>query len=144
MLKLATLQYIFSRVSNSLDFSHRCVLLGRKKKVWNLYTNRYYFYFILGKFSLQKQNESYNIRRDLMAHNWKQSSPENQALNSGHNHNLDSFAQFFYWLFDGSAKIVCTLISLINVTSRLPILENSTLHKTKIHPARLLISLQNF
>ena len=27
---------------------------------------------------------------------------------------------------------------------RLPILENSTLHKTKIHPARLLISLQNF
>ena len=37
-----------------------------------------------------------------------------------------------------------TLISLINVTSRLPILENSTLHKTKIPPARLLISLQNF
>ena len=37
-----------------------------------------------------------------------------------------------------------TLISLINMTSRLPILENSTLHKTKIHPARLLISLQNF
>ena len=27
---------------------------------------------------------------------------------------------------------------------RLPILENSTLNKTKIHPARLLISLQNF
>ena len=37
-----------------------------------------------------------------------------------------------------------TLISLINVTSRLPILENSTLHKTKILPARLFISLQNF
>ena len=37
-----------------------------------------------------------------------------------------------------------TLISLINVTSRLPILENNTLHKTKIPPARLLISLQNF
>ena len=37
-----------------------------------------------------------------------------------------------------------TLISLINVTSGLPILENSTLHETKIHPARLLISLQNF
>ena len=33
-----------------------------------------------------------------------------------------------------------TLISLINVTSRLPILKNSTLHKTKIHPTRLLIS----
>ena len=28
--------------------------------------------------------------------------------------------------------------------SRLPILENSTLHETKIHPAHLLISLQNF
>ena len=34
----------------------------------------------------------------------------------------------------------CTLISLINVTSRLPILKNSTLHKSKIHPTRLLIS----
>merc|ERR1719203_1928806 len=33
-----------------------------------------------------------------------------------------------------------TLISLINVTSRLPILKNSTLHKTKTHPTRLLIS----
>ena len=33
-----------------------------------------------------------------------------------------------------------TLISLINVTSRLPILKNSTLHKSKIHPTRLLIS----
>ena len=37
-----------------------------------------------------------------------------------------------------------TPISLINVTSRSPILENSTLHKTRIHPARLMISLQNF
>ena len=37
-----------------------------------------------------------------------------------------------------------TLVSLINFTSRLPILENSTLHKTKIRPSRLLISLQNF
>ena len=37
-----------------------------------------------------------------------------------------------------------TLISLINVTPRLLILENSTLHETKILPARLLISLQNF
>ena len=35
-----------------------------------------------------------------------------------------------------------TLISLINVTSSLPILENSTLHKTKIPPAGLLILLQ--
>ena len=39
---------------------------------------------------------------------------------------------------------LATLIALINVTSCLPILENSTLHKTKIHPAHLLISLQNF
>ena len=37
-----------------------------------------------------------------------------------------------------------TLISLINVMSRLQILENSTLHKTKIPTARLLISLQIF
>ena len=37
-----------------------------------------------------------------------------------------------------------TLISLINVTSHLPILENSTLNETKIHPVRLMISLQNF
>ena len=43
-----------------------------------------------------------------------------------------------------SQKYPLTLISLINVTSRLPILENSTLHETKILPARLLISLQNF
>ena len=42
-----------------------------------------------------------------------------------------------YWF-----KMANTLICLINVTSRLPILENSTLHKTKIH--RLLISSQNF
>ena len=41
-------------------------------------------------------------------------------------------------------KMANTLISLINVTSRLPILKNSILHKTKIHPAHLLISLQNF
>ena len=33
-----------------------------------------------------------------------------------------------------------TLISLINVTSRLPILKNSTLHKKKIPPPHLLIS----
>ena len=37
-------------------------------------------------------------------------------------------------------KSLSTLISLINMTSRLPILKNSTLHKTKIHPTRLLIS----
>ena len=50
-------------------------------------------------------------------------------------------------IYDGGPGIVVeskknkenTLISLINVTSRLPILENSTLHKTKIPPARLLI-----
>ena len=36
-----------------------------------------------------------------------------------------------------------TLISLINVTSRLPILENSTLQETKVLPASLLSSLQN-
>ena len=61
---------------------------------------------------LSQQNESYNIRRDLMAHNWKQSSPKNQALDSGHNHNLDSFAPLFDWFFDGSAKIVYILGNL--------------------------------
>ena len=37
-----------------------------------------------------------------------------------------------------------TLISLITVTSHLPILENSTMHKTKIPPACLLILLQKY
>ena len=37
---------------------------------------------------------------------------------------------------------ITSLISLINVASRLLISENSTLHNTKIPPAHLLISLQ--
>ena len=41
-------------------------------------------------------------------------------------------------------KSFITLISLINVTSRLLIWDNSTLHKTNIPPARLMVSLQNF
>ena len=49
--------------------------------------------------------------------------------------------EFSISVFD---RKIHTLISLINVTSRLLILENFTLHETKIHPARLLISLQNF
>ena len=45
----------------------------------------------------------------------------------------------------GSSKVhQCTLISLINVKSYLPILENSTLQKTKIPPACLLILLQKY
>ena len=47
-------------------------------------------------------------------------------------------------IFNSLKLCTVTLIPLINVTSRLSILENSTLHKTKIPPARLLISLQNF
>ena len=46
------------------------------------------------------------------------------------NNNTSQFLVYLRWL---------TLISLINVKSRLPILKNSTLHK-KIPPPRLLIS----
>ena len=46
---------------------------------------------------------------------------------------------FFFWYLN-----MFTLISLINVTSRLPIFENSTLHKLRISPAGLMILLQNF
>ena len=48
------------------------------------------------------------------------------------------------WGYCAPKKPKHTLISLINVTSRILILENSTLHRTKINPARLFISLQNF
>ena len=45
---------------------------------------------------------------------------------------------------DCITKLSIFLQKLIKMTPRLPTSENSSLHKTKIHPARLLISLQNF
>ena len=50
------------------------------------------------------------------------------------------FLELSYYIVLNRALPTPSLISLMNVRSRLPILKNSTLHQKKIHTPRLLIS----